>query len=52
MGGYSGDVDAAGGDFDEEQYVQRLQPQGFHREEVGCEDADSLTPKELRPGGP
>src|SRR5436190_9859508 len=35
-----------------EQDVQRLQTDGLHGEEVGGEDAVSLSPEELGPGGP
>jgi hypothetical protein len=49
--GHPGDVDLPGGKLDEEQDVQGLQPDGLDGEEVGGENAVSLGPKELRPGG-
>ncbi len=46
---HTGDVDAASGELDEEQDVERLQPDGLHREEVGGQGAVSLASEELRP---
>src|SRR6266568_639498 len=48
--GHPGDVDPAGGELDEEQDVERPQPDGLHGEEVGGQDAVSLASEEHRPG--
>jgi hypothetical protein len=45
----AGDVHPSGADLDEEQDVERLQEDGFHREEVAGEDPRSLSAQELRP---
>jgi hypothetical protein len=37
------------GDLDEEQHVERLQPDGLHSEEVGGQRSLGLRPQELRP---
>src|SRR5215211_5050164 len=46
------DDDAPGADLDEEQYIQRLQPDRLHREEVAGDDHLGLGSEELGPGGP
>jgi len=51
MRGHAGQVDSPRRQLDEEQRVQRLQPDRLHREEVGREDAASLGTEERRPGG-
>jgi len=52
MGSDAGEVHASSVELDEEQDVQRLQPDRLNCEEVGGEDAASLGSQELRPGRP
>lgn len=46
---YPGQMNAARRELDEEQDVQRLQPDGLHREEVRGKDPVRLGPEELSP---
>jgi hypothetical protein len=47
----SDDVDLAGGELDEEQHVDPLQPHGIDGEEVARQDRVGLGGQELLPGG-
>jgi hypothetical protein len=52
MGRASGQVDAASGDFDEEQHVQSLKPDGIDSKEINRDHARRLGAQELAPVGP
>ncbi len=49
VGGDPGEVDRAATELDEEQDVERLEPGGLHREEVGRQDLGGMLPDELPP---
>src|SRR5919106_4559797 len=46
----TGEVDTPGGELDEYQHVDALEPHGFDGEEVACHHARSLLGQELSPG--
>jgi hypothetical protein len=48
----AGQMHASTTDFDEEQHVQSLQPDGVHREEIDRHDALGLSPQKVAPGQP
>jgi hypothetical protein len=50
VGRHAGQVDPAGGQFDEEQHIQPPQADGIDREEVAGEDAGCLLAQERPPG--
>ena len=49
VGGHAGDVHLAGGELDEEQYVDPFEDDGVDGEEVASEDAVGLGSEELPP---
>src|SRR5674536_178675 len=51
MGADAGQVNPPCGQLDEEQYVERSEPDGLHGEEVAGQDAGGLVDQELPPRG-
>ena len=52
MGRDAGQMHPAGGELNEEEHIERLQPHGLHREEVTGYDASGLLGQELLPRRP